>query len=503
MIGLADGFKMGWGLTTDAMERKRRQAIEDEQLTWQREDRARQNADRTRVDQAFRDYESLTKNGNVDATGTGLSAPSAQMVYAGNAGYGQGEAAVKEMAGDYAREMGRFAQAPGAPAGGLPKYDNTAPVTTSAASEVDLERALGGIAAAQRDVRGIRESKANTKALKLEEGRRAEIKRLSGMKPADLVNIFQEQNKDGSGVPAMLGFDEKTNRFVFTSNIPGVPTQTLSRAELMNEMMGLWEAGNGDYAKGLSMMLEGAKTRRDLDNQTYTRTAGVAQGNADLFWRNRQYGLSAEQLNIARGHLGIARDREARDSYQLINPQTNYTVAEDGSFEPVTTGLRWNKKSGSYDPVVQPMGPEHRGLIPAAVLDPKKYEVAAKAMVDSGAIAGIGADRKPVPHTMQTALRALMDEGVARYRAGKSDPLKGRLIPGQVQPGGPAAAAPAGPETTQGPDGRAYWRMPGEQKWRPGTPSASAVRDAAIDRTLGRGMPTPGVMTMPGEEPAF
>lgn len=480
----------------DIADRKRRAA-------WEQEDRARQNAERTRVDQAFRDYESLAKNGNVNAAGTGLAAPSAQMAYAGNAGYGQGEAAVQEMAGDFQREMGRFAQAPGAPATGLPKYNAAAPVTTTAATDVDLEQALGAVASAQRDVRGIRESKTNVKNLKLDEGRKTEFKRLQSMSPEDLVNTFEKENRDGSGVNAMLDFDPKLNKFVFVSKIPGVPTQVLSRAELMQQMMGLWEAGNGDYSKGLDILVKGAETERALADKTYNRTAGVAQGNADLHWKNRQYGLSAEQLSISRDNLNLAREREARDSYQLINPQTQYTVAEDGSLEPVTTGLRWNKKSGSYDPVAQPMGADHRGLIPAHVLDPKKYEVAAKSMVDSGAVAGIGADRKPVLHTMQTALKVLMDEGVARYRAGKADTFKGRIIPGQDQPQPGGAAARAAPETTRGPDGREYWRMPGEQKWRPGAPSASAVRDAVLDRTLGRGAPAPGVMVMPGEEPAF
>lgn len=479
------------------------QADREERRTWEREDRGRVNADRTRVDQAFNDYESLSKNGKVNAEGTGLSAPSAQMAFAGNAGYGDGAAAVQEMSGDYAREMARFAQKPGAPAGGLPTYNPQAAVTTTAATEVEKEEALGRIAAARRDERGIRESRNTAKAMKVDEGRRAEFKRLQGMKPGEIADIFKEQNKDGSGFPGMLKFDEKANKFLFTSDIPGVPSQSLSRAELMQQMMGLWEAGNGDYAKGLDMMVQGAKAQRELDDKQYTRTAGVAQGNADLFWKGRGDERMQEQLRISRGHLGVAQGREARESYQLINPQTNYRVGEDGQMEPVTTGLRWNRQSGAYDPVSQDMGSQ-RGLIPAGVLDQKNYITAAKEMVESGAIAGTGADRKPVPHTMQTAIRALMDENIARYRGqGQDQGFNGRKLPGQGGgPGGPAAQ-PQAPETTRGPNGETYWRMPGEAQWRSGSPSASTVRDMNIDRTLNRGLPAPGVMALPGEGPDY
>jgi hypothetical protein len=461
----------------DAYLEQKRWAAEnarrEEEQSYLRQQRAKAAQRESAVDAAFNSYETLRTKGNVNAEGTGLSAPSAQMAFAGNAGaYGSGEAAVQEMAGDYAREMGRFAQAPGAPAGGLPTYNPTAPVTTTAASEVDLEAALGGIAAAQRDVRGIRESTTNVKNLKLDAGRKAEFKRLQDLDDEALANVFEKQSKDGSGFNGMLTFSPERNEFLFTSKIPGIPSQVLSRAELMQQMMGLWEAGNGDYAKGLDIMVKGAQTRRDLENQQYTRAAGVAQGNADLHYKGRKATLDEREFDsnsaYRTGMLGLQRDRFEREKYQLINPSMQYKRGPKGELIPVITGLRLGQTSGAYEPVAQELS-NAPGLIPPEVFNPTRYAKTAESMV--GQPTGrVGPDRKPVMHTMESATQTLMDQAAASYSPVPDSGLPaGRVMPGQG-PAAPATRAPAQAPATRAPAPQAVPSSQNPNSWlyRPG-----------------------------------
>jgi hypothetical protein len=139
-----------------------------------------------------------------------------------------------------------------------------------------------------------RETKTYEDAEALKTGRKAEVQRLQALKPEELADALGgEFSKDGSGVDAMLAFDPKSNKYVFASKIPGIPTQVLSRAELLQYGMGVWEQGNGDYAAGLRQVLDTTKAQREIQNTNFTRSSALAKGDADLY----QFGVKSDQDN--------------------------------------------------------------------------------------------------------------------------------------------------------------------------------------------------------------
>lgn len=165
MIGLADGLRSGFGMgmqARNAADARERQARED---AWQDEQRTRLRRQWGSEDAAWRDLEALQGQGVVEGA-TGISQPSMQMLAAGNGGaYGSGEGAVREAAGDFTREANRLGQSENAPATGLPRYDAQAPMTRRAATDLEVERAMGGVAMARRDMGGLSQSRARQKQL--------------------------------------------------------------------------------------------------------------------------------------------------------------------------------------------------------------------------------------------------------------------------------------------------------------------------------------------------
>lgn len=174
MIGLADGLRSGFGMgmqARQAADARERQARED---AWQDEQRTRLRRQWGAEDSAWRDLETLQGQGVVEGA-TGISQPSMQMLAAGNGGaYGSGEGAIRDAAGDYTREMNRLGQgenapATGVPATGVPAYNAQAPIARRAASDLEVERAMGGVAMARRDMAGLSQSRARQKQLSEDE----------------------------------------------------------------------------------------------------------------------------------------------------------------------------------------------------------------------------------------------------------------------------------------------------------------------------------------------
>lgn len=131
-------------------------------------------------------------------------------------------------------------------------------------------------------------------------GRRTYYKELTGIKdPNELAErLGGAFSADGSGVDAMLTFDPSANKFVFASKVPGMPSRTLDRAELVNMAMGVWEQGNGDFDRGMQRLLEGVREQRRLGERDFDRSATVAQGNAGLHWKQQGHDLDERKLGI-------------------------------------------------------------------------------------------------------------------------------------------------------------------------------------------------------------
>lgn len=191
-------------------------------------------------------------------------------------------------------------------------------------TELDVEQAMGRIAAAQRDVRGMRESLGNQKKITTETGRKAELKRINAMSDEELATSFGQIINPRPDVPAMIGYDPKKKAFTFTSDIPGFPTQVLTRAEVVNGLMGLWEQGNGDYNTGVQSVLSTVQSQRAIDNQNFTRSQGVATANADLDYKNRLVGIQERELGLK----GAYYNRAGRDLRQYVDANQNVVLID-------------------------------------------------------------------------------------------------------------------------------------------------------------------------------
>jgi len=86
-----------------------------------------------------------------------------------------------------------------------------------------------------------------------------------------------------------------------------MPSQSLSRAELMNYGLGVWEAGNGDIKAGMSALMGILKTKSEMDDANYTRAAGLAAGNADLHFKGLDAQDAASRTAIAEGNAKAQR----------------------------------------------------------------------------------------------------------------------------------------------------------------------------------------------------
>ncbi|MGD9872498.1 MAG: hypothetical protein AB7S63_15795 [Thauera sp.] len=215
----------------------------------------RQRAMEQEQDAAFREYTDLSQNGVVDAAGTGLSQPSAQFIASGNAGFGTGERAVQEAAGMYQREMNRFAQAPAAPDGGLPKYDATAPVTRRAASEIEREQALGRVSAAQRDARGLRDSNERVTKLKFDEGYKKYADTLltdmRALGPKGFIDKHGAALNANGNVDGYMTFDERSGKIAVATK-EGVTM--MDPADVLAYQLGAYKLGNGKVEEGIALM---------------------------------------------------------------------------------------------------------------------------------------------------------------------------------------------------------------------------------------------------------
>lgn len=170
---------------------------------------------------------------------------------------------------------------------------------------------VASLAAMSGDYAGVFSAQDRAAQARLKEARQAEFKRLQGMKDDEIAQLFKETNADGSGVPAMVDFDPKTRKFLLVSQVPGVPSQTLSRAEMLQGLMSAWEAGNGDYTQGIKALVESAQNQRNLRNQDFERSGALARANADAYFRGLSADNDAARTSIARQGLGLQRDRAA------------------------------------------------------------------------------------------------------------------------------------------------------------------------------------------------
>lgn len=275
-----NGFNFGMRGYQDALNNKR-QAVQDERAA---EEFARKKADWDKADKlqrqeeaAFSEVETLQRTGQVvDKNASGFSNPSAQMLH------GQGGQAAVDEAASYANVENRRFGLPAVNTTSVPADAAAAPVPTVTmrqATELDRIGAMERLAIARRDLTSMERLAGQRKTAQLDVDRKAEVARLGKLSDDEFLGEIKKHINPNVDVPAMLGYDPKSKQFTLVSDVPGVPTQTLSRAELLQGALGAWEMGNGDYAAGLQMLLNNGKTQRELFTGNFDRSVKVAGMN--------------------------------------------------------------------------------------------------------------------------------------------------------------------------------------------------------------------------------
>lgn len=277
MSSFAKGMQLGMS-AWDAAEQSKRQKVQDERAA---KEFARKETEWARADQQRAEEDAAFK------AITGLK----EGVYDG-------------------RQLTFPEAVPGAEVGPVEAPQVGLAVPRRDATPMDYNTAMQGVALARRDLGTLNTLQTQGRQLKLDEGRRSEFSRLNSLDDEALANsVGGWFSKDGSGVPAMLTFDPNAKQFMFASQVPGLPSGTLSRSELINYAMGAWEAGNGDIEKGMRMQLDSVRTKRELDSKNEGRAATLANANYKLWDGDRNFGLkqkeAADLNNYRMGSLGI------------------------------------------------------------------------------------------------------------------------------------------------------------------------------------------------------
>lgn len=169
----------------------------------------------------------------------------------------------------------------------------------------------------REDTKFDQEQEDRTTKLTLEKNRRSYYHGLQEKSPEALAaELGGSFSKDGSGVDAMLTFDPQSNRFMFASNIPGVPSRTLDRSELINYAMGVWEQGNGSFESGMKMQMDTVRALRAQQEASRGDAKILAVANAGAFKDDRKHQVDLGELDVKRGMLGVAQ--------QNANTNENY-----------------------------------------------------------------------------------------------------------------------------------------------------------------------------------
>ncbi len=168
-------------------------------------------------------------------------------------------------------------------------------------------------------------------AEKLKTGRRDYFSKINGMSDEELTqHVGGSFSKDGSGIDAMLVFDPATRSHVLASNIPGFPTQRLSREEILNKAMGIWETGNGDFDAGMQRVLNTIKTQRELQARNLEVSAGIAKANADNYYQGRNADNDDARVALERDKVGIQRRTAGREARNPLTEKINAMEAALG-----------------------------------------------------------------------------------------------------------------------------------------------------------------------------
>lgn len=390
MSAFARGFSMGqtaYQQMLDNKDREERRERERREFEWRAAEQARLAEARAREDAAFAELTN-TQMGLQPATAAKITETygmTPQQIAAAGAGLKQKLAeydvpdswdlqggVASQPSGDVTGATTRPPEAPGL----VPRRFTADQVELVAPSQLDMERALGRVAIARRDTAGIRASLDKQQALELDRKRKEYLKRLENMSPEELAKELGGMfSADGSGVEAMLTWAPDKKQFLWASNIPGFPSRTLTKAELINGAMAIWEQGNGDYNAGMQKLLDIVKTQRDLRNADRAESIALAKNAADLFYKDREL-ASADlyrQRSLGRDIREFVNDR----GETVVLDMNRVPVAPDGQYQ-IPPGLRPKNANPT-----KPLTPVERAKAISDLVDAGYSKEFAAVMVDN------------------------------------------------------------------------------------------------------------------------
>lgn len=358
-----NGFNFGMRAYQDALVNKR-QAVRDERdaeeftrkkAGWDRADKLQRMED-----VAFSEVDDLQRTGQVVGKNTsGFSNPSAQMLH------GQGGQAAVDEAASYANVENRRFGLPAVNTTSVPADAAAAPVPTVTmrqATELDRVGAMERLATARRDVGAMERLAGQRKTAQLDLDRKGEVARLEKLSDDEFLGELKRYINPNADVPAMLGYDPKSKQFTLVSDVPGVPTQTLSRAELLQGALGAWEMGKGDYAAGLQMLVNNGKTQRELSTGNFDRSVKVAGMNqkadndAGTLAVAQQNADTKSELSSIRASIAAARGggRGGEADSPSFNPL--------GSFDTKKAqAVAFEQAAAAVDATGKPLSPQEQG----------------------------------------------------------------------------------------------------------------------------------------------
>jgi hypothetical protein len=476
-MGFADGFAAGssavargLGMREAREQRERENAWRDEVQMQQRTQWQRENQRAAEVDQAFRDYGTLSKDGHFEGA-TGLQQPSMQQLASGGTAYGSGEQAIRDATGDYAREAARM--------GTGETYNPTAGITKRAASPLELERSMGRISAAQRDVRGMRESAVN--ARKLEEDEifsKAEVNEDTVKFMNQNHNSITIGDADKKGF-RQLSFVKLDGRAAF-ERLSAADQKKLAGAQALYERnperaLKIIAEVNGDLAKVIAAENQQGEAVVRAGNDVAGRSHAASHQDAVLRETGRHNraveGITAARANrenVAMARLeqgdalgreaagyaeGLARARslgtagkEAADIYSAQLAGTHERMRGLG-LNPGNDRMRMSPKdemaaraqlktAGYNDQQIEAMVTGYDPVARMAEL----LQARGGAPAQPGANGGV---RMPLKNPTLSQLQAMSPEAVARY-AEAGSPIARAMLRDQRRDAAPAEPVPAG-----------------------------------------------------------
>lgn len=218
--------------------------------------------------------------------------------------------------------------------------------------------------ASQGRVEDLERLDKEARAEALQEARRTEFKRLQSLPPDQVVQQFN-QLAQGAGLKAMIAWNPKARNFEMRSEVPGLDSGSVGYGEMLQSIMGLWEAGNGDMEAGFRLISGGIRAQREAGEGAFDRSAKFAGSQSGAFYDNLRADNDAARLNLSRAQA----DRQRRSELVPLGVSTDQKTLflRDPGTGAVTTQPIPTGEAGIA--LIRSLRPERQGPTPEQLVN--------------------------------------------------------------------------------------------------------------------------------------